>query len=98
MHALRARKWSIYSTSGADPGGGGGGGAGGGGGGRGGGGQGGGGGGAGGPCLLVSPASLLDSQHGCIASPHAKKESGQTPLAVWSCTVSKCGRTVSKDE
>ena len=31
---------------------------------------------------LVSPASLLDSQHGCIASPHAKKESGQTPLAV----------------
>ena len=28
---------------------------------------------------LVSPASLLDSQHGCIASPHAKKESGQTP-------------------
>ena len=48
--------------------------------------------------LVVSPASLLDSQHGCIASPHAKKESGQTPLAVWSCTVSKCGRTVSKDE
>ena len=33
---------------------------------------------------LVSPASLLDSQHGCITSPHAKKESGQTPLAVWS--------------
>ena len=33
---------------------------------------------------LVSPASLLDSQHGCIASPHAKKESGQTPYAVWS--------------
>ena len=35
---------------------------------------------------LVSPASLdlLGSQHGCIASPHAKKESGQTPLAVWS--------------
>ena len=28
--------------------------------------------------ILVSPASLLDSQHGCIASPHAK-ESGQTP-------------------
>ena len=28
---------------------------------------------------VVSPASLLDSQHGCIASPHAKKESGQTP-------------------
>ena len=28
---------------------------------------------------LVSPASLLDSQHGCITSPHAKKESGQTP-------------------
>ena len=25
---------------------------------------------------LVSPASLLDSQHGCITSPHAKKESG----------------------
>ena len=47
---------------------------------------------------LVSPASLLDSQHGCIASPHAKKESGQTLLAVWSCTVSKCGRIVSKDE
>ena len=34
--------------------------------------------------LLVSPASLLDSQHGCITSPHAKKESGQTPYAVWS--------------
>ena len=33
---------------------------------------------------VVSPASLLDSQHGCIASPHAKKESGQTPLTVWS--------------
>ena len=33
---------------------------------------------------VVSPASLLDSQHGCIASPHAKKESGQTPYAVWS--------------
>ena len=33
---------------------------------------------------LVSPASLLDSQHGCITSPHAKKESGQTPYAVWS--------------
>ena len=33
---------------------------------------------------VVSPASLLDSQHGCIASPHTKKESGQTPLAVWS--------------
>ena len=47
---------------------------------------------------VVSPASLLDSQHGCIASPHAKKESGQTPLAVWACTVSKCGCTVSKDE
>ena len=47
---------------------------------------------------VVSPASLLDSQHGCIASPHAKKESDQTPLVVWSCTVSKCGRTVSKDE
>ena len=47
--------------------------------------------------MVASPASLLDSQHGCIASPHAK-ESGQTPLAVWSCTVSKCGRTVSKDE
>ena len=29
-------------------------------------------------------ASLLDSQHGCITSPHAKKESGQTPYAVWS--------------
>ena len=29
--------------------------------------------------MVVSPASLLDSQHGCIASPHAKKESGQTP-------------------
>ena len=28
---------------------------------------------------VVSPASLLDSQHGCITSPHAKKESGQTP-------------------
>ena len=26
---------------------------------------------------VVSPASLLDSHHGCIASPHAK-ESGQT--------------------
>ena len=26
---------------------------------------------------LVSPASLLDSQHGCIASLHAKKESGR---------------------
>ena len=48
--------------------------------------------------FVVSPASLLDSQHGCIASPHAKKESGQTPQVVWSCTVSKCGRTVSKDE
>ena len=33
---------------------------------------------------VVSPASLLDSQHGCITSPHAKKESGQTPYAVWS--------------
>ena len=34
-------------------------------------------------CILVSPASLLDSQHGCITSPHAKKESGQTPYAVF---------------
>ena len=33
---------------------------------------------------VVSPASLLDSQRGCITSPHAKKESGQTPYAVWS--------------
>ena len=33
---------------------------------------------------VVSPASLLDSQHGCITSPHVKKESGQTPYAVWS--------------
>ena len=33
------------------------------------------------PEIVVLPASLLDSQHGCIASPHAK-ESGQTPLAV----------------
>ena len=33
---------------------------------------------------VVLPASLFDSQHGCITSPHAKKESGQTPLAVWS--------------
>ena len=32
---------------------------------------------------VVSPASLLDSQHRCIASPHMK-ESGQTLLAVWS--------------
>ena len=32
---------------------------------------------------LVSPASLLDSQHRCIASPHAK-ESGQTPVLIWS--------------
>ena len=37
----------------------------------------------GGDAFLVSPASLLDSQHGCITSPHAK-ESGQTPYAVWS--------------
>ena len=36
------------------------------------------------PKRLISPASLLDSQHGCIASPHAKKESSQTPLVVWS--------------
>ena len=26
------------------------------------------------------------------------REEGQTPLVVWSCTVSKCGRTVSKDD